>query len=181
MSSLLDHGVCLFDATRCADNLPRYASSDLSPARILQNRRFNTGLVALLDLLRQLVDFGENNNRGWKMGNIEFVSCASVNLLDILYSFLALRDFETMSSGLPGSRSRIKTHRISNHSIRLPGLTSTLPSMSIMGLGSSNTADRGDEGEEQWTRACRAVLAVLKRILVVESEAERAVVGQAAA
>ena len=57
----------------------------------------------------------------------------------------------------------------------------TLSSMSIMGLGSSsqqgdkNDKDVDGSGEEQWTRACRAVLAVLKRILVVESEADKAV------
>lgn len=58
-----------------------------------------------------------------------------------------------------------------------------LPSMSVMGFGTSSTSakdtkDRNDRdtgtGEEQWTRACRAVLAVLKRMLVVESEADRA-------
>jgi len=83
---------------------------------------------------------------------------------------------------------RIHKDRISGHSIRLPGLAGgmpTLPSMSIMGLGGSSSAsaqrdgkDRAgkkDEGtaEEQWTRACRAVLYALKRILVVESEADR--------
>jgi beclin 1 len=55
--------------------------------------------------------------------------------------------------------------------------------MSVMGFGSSSITgkdgrDKVDRdsgtGEEQWTRACRAVLAVLKRILVVESEADRA-------
>ncbi len=66
-----------------------------------------------------------------------------------------------------------------------------LPSMSIVGLGSSIPKPEGDckkdrdrdaegTGDEQWTRACRAVLTVLKRVLVVESEAERAVVGAAA-
>lgn len=43
-----------------------------------------------------------------------------------------------------------------------------------MGLGTSAEEPR-DAGnpDEQWTRACRAVLTALKRILVVESEAER--------
>ena len=84
---------------------------------------------------------------------------------------------------------RIHKDRISNYSIRLPGFSAMqmpgLPSMSIMGLGSSTTKSEIDKkekdpegtGEEQWTRACRAVLTVLKRVLVVESEAERAVVG----
>ena len=58
-----------------------------------------------------------------------------------------------------------------------------LPSMSIMGLGGSASGNRTDstkvrgkdEGtpEDQWTRACRAVLWVLKRVLLVESEADR--------
>ena len=85
---------------------------------------------------------------------------------------------------------RIQKDRISNYSIRLPGLSAMqmpgLPSMSIMGLGSSTPKPDADArkdaegtGEEQWTRACRAVLTVLKRVLVVESEAERAVVGAA--
>jgi len=58
--------------------------------------------------------------------------------------------------------------------------------MSIMGLGTSTPKPEMDAkrdaegtGDEQWTRACRAVLTVLKRVLVVESEAERAVVGAA--
>ena len=48
-----------------------YASSDLSPARLLQNRRFNTALVALLDMLRQLVEHGKRTDRGWDIGNVE--------------------------------------------------------------------------------------------------------------
>lgn len=69
----------------------------------------------------------------------------------------------------------------------MPGLTSgvTLGSMSLMGFGGAATggaaaptetaADKSKEGnaDEQWTRACRNVLGVLKRILVVESEADR--------
>lgn len=92
-------------------------------------------------------------------------------------------------------QTRIHKDRISNYPIRLPGISAmqmpALPSMSIMGLGSSTPKpeveakrerDREAEGtgEEQWTRACRAVLTVLKRVLVVESEAERAIVGSAA-
>lgn len=51
----------------------------------------------------------------------------------------------------------------------MPGLAlPTISSMSIMGLGGS--AEAGGDADESWTRACRAVLAVLKRILVVESE-----------
>jgi len=58
----------------------------------------------------------------------------------------------------------------------------TLSSMSIMGLGSSSSGsnDKDKSGrdsdataEETWTRACRAVLAVLKRVLVVESESDK--------
>ena len=81
---------------------------------------------------------------------------------------------------------RIRKDKINGHSIRLPGISAmqmpALPSMSIMGLGSSSTErDRAAEdkakedssGEEQWTKACRGVLAVLKRILIVESEGDR--------
>ena len=64
-----------------------------------------------------------------------------------------------------------------------------LPSMSIMGLGGSSASERDkaaadvkakedSTGEEQWTKACRAVLAVLKRVLVVESEADRRDIAQ---
>jgi hypothetical protein len=57
-----------------------YASSDLSPARLLQNRRFNHALVSLLDLLRQLVEFGKQKDRGWGVDNIEWVHlCAFSN------------------------------------------------------------------------------------------------------
>lgn len=90
---------------------------------------------------------------------------------------------------------RIRKDRISGHSIKLPGISAiqmpTLSSMSIMGLGSSTAStdreggkdgkrDNDSSGEEQWTRACRAVLAVLKRILVVESEADRTTVAASA-
>ena len=83
---------------------------------------------------------------------------------------------------------RIRKDRIGGQSIRLPGISAmqmpALPSMSIMGLGGSSTSERDkaaaedkakedSTGEEQWTKACRSVLAVLKRILVVESEADR--------
>ncbi|WOO79460.1 Vacuolar protein sorting-associated protein 30 [Vanrija pseudolonga] len=119
-----------------------YASSDLSPARLLQNRRFNHALVALLDCLRQLVEFGRSSGRAWAAGSIE-----------------------------------INKDRINGYSIRLPGLASGLPalgSMSLMGLGSTEAAGKDNSSaDEQWTRACRAVLQVLKRILVVESEAGR--------
>jgi beclin 1 len=66
----------------------------------------------------------------------------------------------------------------------------TLSSMSVMGFGSSNSSsndkdksgrDADATGEETWTRACRAVLAVLKRVLVVESESDKSVVSAAAA
>lgn len=42
--------------------------------------------------------------------------------------------------------------------------------MSSIGLGTGGT---GSKEEESWTRALRAVLAVLKRVLVIESEADR--------
>jgi beclin 1 len=74
--------------------------------------------------------------------------------------------------------SRISKDKINGHSIRLPGLTSgmSLGSMSLMGLGGTAEADpKAPHGnpDEQWTRACRSVLGILKRILVVESEADR--------
>jgi hypothetical protein len=88
---------------------------------------------------------------------------------------------------------RIHKDKISGYSIRLPGISAmqmpTLPSMSIMGLGGSTSTSeksksnsgggsREDQsGEEIWTRACRGVLAVLKRILMVESEVERSIGG----
>ncbi|WVQ85262.1 hypothetical protein IAT38_007427 [Cryptococcus sp. DSM 104549] len=137
-----------------------YASSDISPARLLQNRRFNHAMVALLDCLRQLIEHGKREGKGWAMGNIE-----------------------------------IYKDKISNHSIRLPGISSmplALPSMSVMGFGGASPAASSAAGkdksqpstdataEEGWTRACRTVLGVLKRILVVESEADRGVGGAGA-
>ncbi|KAL7424725.1 Vacuolar protein sorting-associated protein atg6 [Cryptotrichosporon argae] len=138
-----------------------YASSDLSPARLLHNRRFNHALVGVLDCLRQLLDWGRARDRAWA------------------------KDVD------------ITKDRINGHSIRLPGITSgmpampALPSMSLMGLGSGSGAGAGSAAgtgppaadhhaerdgtpDEQWTRACRTVLVVLKRVLVHESEAEHA-------
>ncbi|KAK4688335.1 beclin, partial [Tremellales sp. Uapishka_1] len=118
-----------------------FASSDLS--RLLQNRRFNIGLVALLDCLRQLVEYGSRQDRGW--------------ILDDMV---------------------ISKDKIHDYSIRLPGFTNAmpgLPSMSIMALG-SNPASSGNQGDEGWTKACKAVLGVLKRILRVESESNRGAV-----
>jgi len=48
-----------------------YASSDMTPVRILQNRRFSQGLVALLDCLRQLVEYGKKTGRAWGQTSIE--------------------------------------------------------------------------------------------------------------
>lgn len=42
-------------------------------------------------------------------------------------------------------------------------------------LGGTGAEETSDNADEAWTRACRAVLTALKRILVVESEAERGV------
>ncbi|WWC58672.1 uncharacterized protein I303_101216 [Kwoniella dejecticola CBS 10117] len=143
-----------------------YASSEISPARLLQNRRFNHAMIALLDCLRQLIEYGKKRGKGWANNNIE-----------------------------------IHKDKISNHSIKLPGISSmplTLPSMSIMGLGSASTsatsaspsADRSgsnqdkdkdkvqdNSAEENWTKACRAILVVLKRILMVESQMDRGSAG----
>jgi beclin 1 len=131
------------------ENDPRDASSDLSPARLLQNRRFNHALVSLLDLLRQLVEFGRIPG--------SLIECPDILSLRILGVLGTVRRGGEMLFDIP-----------------------------IMGLGSSSTSDRDANrdskrendasGEEQWTRACRAVLAVLKRILVVESEADRTMV-----
>ncbi|CAK9783426.1 APG6-domain-containing protein [Cutaneotrichosporon oleaginosum] len=112
-----------------------YGSGDLTPGRLWQNRQFSSGLVALLDCLRQLLEHGRATGRAW------------------------------------GSGVEISKDRINGHSVRLPGITSGLPGFgSVMGLGGEEVDANPDE---QWTRACRAVLTALKRILVVESEAER--------
>lgn len=47
---------------------------------------------------------------------------------------------------------------------------------SVSGGGSAASMS-STEAEESWTKALRAVLAVLKRILVMESEADRDVEG----
>ena len=128
-----------------------YASSDLSPARLLQNRRFSHALVALLELLRQLFEHGREQGRPW------------------------------------GSGVDIHKDKIAGHSIRLPGITSGMPTltagMSIMGLGGSSGtgashgsgkgASEDSTAEEGWTKACRAVLVALHKILVLESESQR--------
>ena len=95
---------------------------------------------------------------------------------------------------------RISKDKISGHSIKLPSITNNMiPSMSVMGFGSSstsssatapspshtlstgNTAGTGGEKvltpDEVHTKACAAILRVLKRILLVESENERAISG----
>jgi beclin 1 len=131
-----------------------YASPDLSA--FLHNRRFSTGLICLLDCIRQLVEFGQKSTRGWPVGNLE-----------------------------------IRKDRISGYSIRLPGLGMSM-GLSMMGLGGSGSS--GDDGggreakvrgaelspDEHWTKACIAVLKVLKQILIAESEAERGSVAAAA-
>ncbi|GHJ83961.1 hypothetical protein NliqN6_0363 [Naganishia liquefaciens] len=117
-----------------------FASTDLSAARLLQNRRFNYALVGMLDCLRQLLAFGKTHGRGWAGGGIE-----------------------------------IHRDKIAGHSIKL----SANMGMSSIGLvgsvsgGGSGSGPSSTEAEESWTRALRAVLAVLKRILVIESEADR--------
>lgn len=108
-----------------------YASTDISPSRLLQNRRFNYALGAMLDCLRQLVEFGKVRNRGWAGGGLD-----------------------------------IQKDKIGGHSIKL---TASM-GMSAIGIGGSHSST---DAEESWTRALRAVLAVLKRILVLESEADR--------
>lgn len=51
--------------------LHSFASTDLSAARLLQNRRFNYALIGMLDCLRQLIAFGKTHGRGWAGGGIE--------------------------------------------------------------------------------------------------------------
>lgn len=46
--------------------------------QVLQTRKFNHGLVALLDCLRQLVEHGRKSERDWGKGNIEYVSSNSL-------------------------------------------------------------------------------------------------------
>ena len=114
----------------------------------------------MLDCIRQLVEFGQKGSRGWPVGSVD-----------------------------------IRKDRISGYSIKLPGLASALPAMSIMGLGGSvlgESAASGSggqggtvksksgqdlSGEEQWTKACLAVLKVLKQVLIAESEADKAAMG----
>lgn len=49
----------------------RYASTDLSAARLLQNRRFNYALIGMLDCLRQLISYGRSKKKGWASGGLE--------------------------------------------------------------------------------------------------------------
>ena len=68
-------------------------------------------------------------------------------------------------------KRRIHKDKISSHSIRLPSLA---PSLGLPGLMSFSTTSAAAETDDlAWTRACRAVLQVLKRVLVVESEVDR--------
>lgn len=135
-----------------------YGSSEFTPARLLQNRRFNHALVSVLELLRQLIEHGRRTGRRWASGNIE-----------------------------------IHKDRIQGHSIRLPGvggmgmgigiggwsMGASVMSFGSAGAGAGEQADAGrkdkeeSSGEEQWTRACRAVLAFLKRIITEEGEVDR--------
>lgn len=48
-----------------------YASTDLSAARLLQNRRFNYALVGMLDCIRQLIAHGKVLKKGWATGGLE--------------------------------------------------------------------------------------------------------------
>lgn len=57
----------------CAEGRDRYVSADIS-SRLLQNRRFSNGLVALLDCIKQLIDFGRKTDRGWAEGGPECVA-----------------------------------------------------------------------------------------------------------
>ncbi|KAJ9094056.1 hypothetical protein QFC21_006157 [Naganishia friedmannii] len=128
-----------------------YASTDLSAARFLQNRRFNYALVGMLDCLRQLIAFGKKRGRGWAGGGIE-------------------------SRYQP---YRIQKDKIAGHSIKLSanmGMSAIGIVGSVSGGGSVGSLS-STEAEESWTKALRAVLAVLKRILVMESEADRDVEG----
>lgn len=45
-----------------------YGSGDMTPARLWQNRQFSSGLVALLDCLKQLLEYGRETGRAWGSG-----------------------------------------------------------------------------------------------------------------
>lgn len=67
----------------------------------------------------------------------------------------------------------ITKDRIAGHPIRLSA-NMGMSSLGIAGAvpGASSTM-QSTEAEESWTRALRAVLAVLRRILIVESETDQ--------
>ncbi|KAJ9091407.1 hypothetical protein QFC19_009117 [Naganishia cerealis] len=69
----------------------------------------------------------------------------------------------------------IQKDKIGGHSIKLSA-NMGMSSIGIVGSvsgGASAGSMSSTEAEESWTKALRAVLAVLKRILVMESEADR--------
>jgi len=47
-----------------------------------------------------------------------------------------------------------------------------MSSLGIVGAVPGNSVVQSTEAEESWTKALRAVLAILKRILIVESETD---------
>ncbi|WVQ97412.1 hypothetical protein IAU59_004525 [Kwoniella sp. CBS 9459] len=149
-----------------------YASSDITPARLLQNRRFNHAMVGLLDCLRQLVEFGKRYGK-WAQANIEIhkdkIGGHSIRLPGISSMPLGLPSMSIM--GL-GSSSSSSSNSNPNHNEGGGGRDrgDTHKSSSGGGSGADSTA------EENWTRACRAVLVVLKSVLIAaSSEADRGV------
>lgn len=111
-----------------------YASTDLSAARLLQNRRFNYALTGMLDCLRQLIAHGKATKKGWATGGLE-----------------------------------ITKDKIAGHPIKLSA-NMGMSSLGIVGAVPGSSVVQSTDAEESWTKALRAVLAVLKRILIIESE-----------
>ncbi|OCF30410.1 beclin 1 [Kwoniella heveanensis BCC8398] len=152
-----------------------YASSDITPARLLQNRRFNHAMVGVLDCLKQLVDFGKRYGK-WTQGNTEIhkdkIGSYSIRLPGISSMPLGLPSMSMM--GLGGSSSAANN----NNSHHEDGSGSGRDAAHSKGSGSGSGGGADSTAEENWTRACRAVLVVLKSVLIAASEADRgAIVG----
>lgn len=71
------------------------------------------------------------------------------------------------------SRS-ITKDKIAGHPIKLSA-NMGMSSLGIVGTVPGTSVIQSTEAEESWTKALRAVLAVLKRILIVESEIDHSV------
>jgi beclin 1 len=69
------------------------------------------------------------------------------------------------------SKISITKDKIAGHPIKLSA-NMGMSSLGIVGAVPGNSVVQSTEAEESWTKALRAVLAVLKRILIVESETD---------